>query len=254
MEKNKYISLDGQGILITGVSRPSGIGATLVQYLANAGAQIVAHGFPEYDKNMNYLDANTSINIDPAKNIHYLKPSDLSVPGEAEKVVYQASEILNNFSGLILNHAYSTHSPIGEWTWEHINNHMLVNVTASMIMIQEFTKYSKGGCITLFTSGQYQGPMISEVAYAVSKEAIRGLSYQASSALAPQGIRVNCVNPGPVDTGYSFGDEHKAVANLFPSKRWGTPNDTAKLINFLHSDQANWITGQTIASDGGFNR
>ncbi len=108
--------------------------------------------------------------------------------------------------------------------------------------------------ITLFTSGQYLGPMPNEIAYAVSKEAIRGLSIQASAALAKENIRVNCVNPGPNDTGYLKGEEYKRIAKMFPSGKWGTPEDTANLLLFLHSEYGDWITGQVIASEGGFQR
>ncbi len=126
-----------------------------------------------------------------------------------------------------------------------------------MLMIQAFTKQmeiSKSGVITLFTSGQYLGPMINEISYAVSKDAIIGLCKQVSAALAPQNIRVNCINPGPNDTKYSFGGDYEFVRKLFPAGRWGTPDDTADLALFLHSDYAKWITGQVIASEGGFRR
>ena len=96
--------------------------------------------------------------------------------------------------------------------------------------------------------------MIKEIAYATSKEAIRGLCEQVAIALAPKNIRVNCINPGPTDTGYLEGDAYKEIARMFPSGRWGTPDDAAKLVQFLHSEHAGWITGQLIASEGGFRR
>ena len=126
-----------------------------------------------------------------------------------------------------------------------------------MLMIRAFAKQidkQKGGVVTLFTSGQYLSPMIDEIAYAVSKEAIRGLCTQASAALATHNIRVNCINPGPTDTNYLSGAAYNKIAQMFPSRRWGTPDDAAKLVHFLHSDYAEWITGQTIASEGGFQR
>jgi 3-oxoacyl-[acyl-carrier protein] reductase len=98
--------------------------------------------------------------------------------------------------------------------------------------------------------------MTEEIAYAVSKDAIVGLCRQAAVALAPKGVRVNCVNPGPTDTGYlqPGSDLYQEVAHRFPSGRWGTPEDVARLVLFLHSDAAEWITGQIIASEGGFQR
>jgi Dehydrogenases with different specificities (related to short-chain alcohol dehydrogenases) len=70
--------------------------------------------------------------------------------------------------------------------------------------------------------------MISEIAYAVSKEALRALCAQAAVALAPQNIRVNCVNPGPTDTGYLTGAAYETVTRMFPSGRWGTPDEAAR--------------------------
>lgn len=254
MEKD-LLSLKGQKILITGVSRSKGIGATLAKRMSEAGAKVAAHGFSDYDAQMQYSDAKTGLEQKGSENVVYLEQSDLSVKGNAEKAVERANEALGGLDGLVLNHAYSTHAPIGEWTFEHINSHLIANVTASMLMMQSFASYAKnGGAVTLFTSGQYLGPMTSEVAYAVSKEAIRGLCSQAAAALAPQGIRVNCVNPGPNDTGYLDGEDYESVRKLFPAGRWGTPDDIAKLVHFLHSSQAEWITGQTIASEGGFVR
>jgi len=123
-----------------------------------------------------------------------------------------------------------------------------------MMMIQSFASQvdtTKDNAITLFTSGQYLSPMVNEIAYCVSKEAIICLCRQASRLLGDKNIRVNCINPGPNDTGYCFGEAYEAVAKTFPSGRWGTPDDTADLLLFLHSHYAKWITGQVIASDGG---
>ncbi|MEJ7826457.1 MAG: SDR family oxidoreductase, partial [Solirubrobacteraceae bacterium] len=61
--------------------------------------------------------------------------------------------------------------------------------------------------------------------------------------LAPRGITVNCVNPGPNDTGYSEEDRAR-VAAAVPAGRWGRPQDTARLVAWLLSDEADWITGQ----------
>ena len=179
--------------------------------------------------------------------------------GVPEQVVEQAVKIYGHLDGIVLNHAYSTSNPIGEWTMEHINAHLHTNVTASMLMIQAFAKQlpqGKTGSVTLFTSGQYLGPMVNEIAYCVSKDAIIGLCRQTAAALAKQKIRVNCINPGATDTGYLMpeSDSYQMVASMFPSGRWGMPEDAAKLVQFLQSDFSAWITGQIIASEGGFDR
>ena len=69
-----------------------------------------------------------------------------------------------------------------------------------------------------------------------------------------RGITVNCINPGPVDTGYAQGAVHAQVAAMFPAGRWGQPDDVARLVAWLVSDEAAWITGQVLNSEGGFRR
>jgi 3-oxoacyl-[acyl-carrier protein] reductase len=68
------------------------------------------------------------------------------------------------------------------------------------------------------------------------------------------GVRINTVNPGPVDTGYAPPDVHEAVRRRFPQARWGDPDDPARLIAWLATDEAAWITGQVINTEGGFRR
>ncbi len=261
--KSDTLVLTEKKIVVTGVSRAAGIGAAITRRLSEAGASVVIHGHPQYDRELNYADPNENFAADfvselnrQGGDVYTLQSSDISLPGEPERVIKTASQKLGNLDGLVLNHAYSTGLPLGEWTAEHIDKHMNANVRASMLLIQEFTGRVKesGGSIVLFTSGQFLGPMFEEMAYSVSKEAIRGLCEQAACLLAPKRIRVNCINPGPTDTCYRTGDDYDKVASMFPSGRWGTPDDAAKLVQFLLSDFSLWITGQTISSEGGFNR
>ena len=253
------LSLKNKNILITGVSRPSGIGTAIAKTCVRAGANVIIHGNPNYDAEREYSDASDSFYTDLAEeyNLRAIAPSDLSIPDERAKVITRARESLGYLDGLILNHAYSVNADLFDCTAENIDNHFNINVRASMLMIRAFAKQvdcDRGGVITLFTSGQYLGAMTDEIAYAVSKEAIRGLCTQAAAALAPHNIRVNCINPGATDTNYLTGEAYQRVAKMFPARRWGTPEDAAKLVHFLHSNYASWIKGQTIASEGGFQR
>ena len=258
------LRLDGKNILITGVSRMTGIGAGLAKALAEQGATVLVHGYAAYDAKQSYVDAKEDYVRELVAELrgkgytcHVLTPCDLSVPGSGARVIVEALEYVPHLDGLVLNHAYSTFCPIGQWTEEDINMHLLTNVTAGMMMIQEFQRQKPAGvrgAITLFTSGQYLGPMTTEIPYAVSKEAIIGLCKQASAALAKDNIQVNCINPGPVDTSYAFGETYEKIAKRFPSGRWGMPSDVAKLVHFLQSDYSAWITGEVIASEGGFRR
>jgi 3-oxoacyl-[acyl-carrier protein] reductase len=259
--ENSTIRLDGKKILITGVSRPMGIGATLAKRFAEAGATIAVHGFSDYNMTTNHLTAmpngtETVVKqlVDLGLNVTALMPSDLAIPGNAEKVVDEAVVKLGIIDGLVLNHTNGGSVEIGKWTPEIIDPVLQVNIRASMMMIQSFVNQidtTKDNAITLFTSGQYLSPMKNEMPYCVSKEAIICLCRQSAWELGDKNIRVNCVNPGANDTGYCFGEAYDNVAKMHPAGRWGTPNDTADLLLFLHSTYGKWITGQVIASDGG---
>ena len=96
--------------------------------------------------------------------------------------------------------------------------------------------------------------MPGEVAYAAAKAAIAGVTRTIADQLADRGIRVNAVNPGPVDTGYLDEDARRSLAPMFPAGRVGTPDDAARLVAWLVTDEAAWITGQTLHSEGGFDR
>ncbi|TDL98046.1 SDR family oxidoreductase [Macrococcus brunensis] len=208
------------------------------------------HGSSQYDQDLRYKDAGQEATL--SDDIVRLKDSDLSVEGNVEKLFEEAGKI----DHLVLNHAYSTMKELGDWTYEEINRHLITNVTASMLFIQAYSKQSSGGCITLFTSGQSKGPMSGEIPYAVSKEAISEIGRQSALVLGEKNIRVNVVNPGPTDTGYmdKESDIYQDIADRFNQKRWGTPDDIANLVLFLHSDKGSWITGEVISSEGGFNR
>jgi 3-oxoacyl-[acyl-carrier protein] reductase len=108
--------------------------------------------------------------------------------------------------------------------------------------------------VIFMTSGQDLGPMTGEVAYAASKGALASVVKTLADQLADQGITLNGVNPGPVDTGYATPEAYEAVRRQFPQQRWGVPDDPARLIAWLVTDEAAWITGQVINSEGGFRR
>jgi len=96
--------------------------------------------------------------------------------------------------------------------------------------------------------------MPDEIAYAVSKGALHQMTATLSDALIDQGVTVNCINPGPTDTGYATGRAHEVIARMFPAGRWGTPEEVANLVAWLASDEAAWMTGQVHVSEGGFRR
>jgi 3-oxoacyl-[acyl-carrier protein] reductase len=131
-----------------------------------------------------------------------------------------------------------------------------VNVRATLLLVQAFAAAHDGrpgGRVVLFTSGQYHGAMPGELPYIATKAALHELTGSLAVHLAPRAITVNCIDPGPNDTGWADQATYEAVTTRSPGGRWSTPDDAARLIAFLISDEAAWITGQTIASDGGWS-
>ena len=103
------------------------------------------------------------------------------------------------------------------------------------------------------TSGQNLGPMSDNLAYAASKAALAGATWSVADDLGGQGIVLNTLNPGPVNTGY-LDDAPPDVLERFPQGRLGEPRDPARLIAWLISDEGAWMVGQVLNSEGGFRR
>jgi 3-oxoacyl-[acyl-carrier protein] reductase len=109
-----------------------------------------------------------------------------------------------------------------------------------------------GGRIVNLTSGQGRGPMPGKLAYVATKGAIEAFTTTLAAEVAPRGITVNAVDPGPTDTGWITGEVREHILSRSPMGRIGQPEDAARLIAFLASEEAGWVTGQIIRSTGGF--
>jgi 3-oxoacyl-[acyl-carrier protein] reductase len=171
-------------------------------------------------------------------------------------VVEAACAALGPLDVLVVNHARSGHGRLGDLTAEEIDAFLHENVRASLLLVREFAARHddsrKGGRVVLLTSGQHLAPMAREVAYAVSKGALQQATLTLADELADRGITVNAINPGPTETGWGLAERDPRKA--MPLGRWGEPDDAARLVAWLCTDDARWITGQTIDSEGGFRR
>ncbi|MFS0892504.1 SDR family oxidoreductase [Peribacillus frigoritolerans] len=248
--------------IITGVSRLKGIGAAICKELAETGYHIFFTYWTEYDKKMPW-----SIELDEPMKLKEelikkgVKVScmelDLTQYDAPEQLINKVSEQLGYPDILINNAAYSTNNDFSNLTAEELDKHYMVNVRATTLLSSKFAqRFDKksGGRIVNITSGQFQGPMPGELAYATTKGAVDALTITLSAELAPLGITVNALNPGPTDTGWMTEEIKNELTPMFPFGRIGKPRDVAKTIKFLVSDEADWITGQIIHSEGGFKR
>ena len=267
------LPLAGRTVLVTGVSRRVGIGHAIACRAADYGASIVAHHYRPHDVSQPWgaddveavMASIRSHLVGPAQLIDV--PADLAAPGEPARVVEQAVAAAGHLDALVCNQAMSSpDGPLSEMTEAVLDAHWAVDARASILLAQAFAAQEgfaasappgpgrRRGAIVFLTSGQGLGPLPGEIAYAAAKAAIAGVTLTISEELIDAGITVNTVNPGPVDTGYLTEEIRQATAAMFPQGRWGEPDDAARLITWLLTDEARWITGQVISSEGGFAR
>jgi 3-oxoacyl-[acyl-carrier protein] reductase len=256
-------ALRGRVALVTGVSRRNGIGFAIASRLASLGASIFAQSFAPFDREQSWggeRDGVDSILLELRRHgtrVEHLEADFFSALAPAE-VMFAALAAFGHVDILVLNHAYYSTSPaFADLTADEIDRHLAVNVRGSLLMVQEFARQHDGragGRVILLTSGQHLGPMSSEIAYVASKGALHQVTASLSDLLIGRGITVNTVNPGPTDTGYAAAEQHAEVARRMPLGRWGQPDDAAQLIAWLVTDDAQWVTGQVIDSEGGFRR
>jgi 3-oxoacyl-[acyl-carrier protein] reductase len=249
--------LEGRVALVTGVGRRAGIGYAIARRLLESGASVLAHAWTPYDVE--------SWGEDPREGDAVLTglrelgqveqhQADFADPGAPAEVAAAARSAFGHVDILVVNHTRSGHQRLPELTAGHLDNFLHENVRASLLLVKEFAAQHdgrEGGRVILMTSGQHLGPMSREVAYAVSKGALHQATMTLSEELMERGITVNTINPGPTETGW-IGDEDPRPS--MPLGRWGEPDDAARLITWLCTDDAHWITGQVINSEGGFKR
>ncbi|MGA5898819.1 SDR family oxidoreductase [Streptomyces venetus] len=261
------LPLRGRTALVTGASRRGGIGHAVARRLAAYGASVCLHHHVPHDAGQPWgadrpddvLASVRGAAGDPEARF-VARPGDLADPDMAAELVTQAAEALGGrLDILVANHAQSGFDgSLDEIGPEMLDRHWAVDTRAVLLLVQAHARLrppGPGGRVVMMTSGQdIAGGMPGEIAYALQKGALASITRSLSTTLAERGITVNTVNPGPVDTDYLTGDGYDAVAARFPSGRWGMPDDPARLIAWLATDEAGWITGEVINSEGGFRR
>jgi 3-oxoacyl-[acyl-carrier protein] reductase len=226
--------------LVTDAGSPRGIGAACVRALADRGATV---GFT-------VLRGEEPPDDLPGTPF----TTDLSEPDAPEHLLDAVTERLGHPTVLVNNAAYSTRDGYAQLDAATIDAHYAVNVRAPMLLSVLLARAGRPGRIVNLVSGQFLGPMIGELAYTASKGALEAFTRQLAAEVAHLGITVNAVDPGPNDTGWIDDDLRAELVPRFPMGRIGRPEDAATLIAWLCSEEAGWVTGQVIHSEGGFLR
>jgi 3-oxoacyl-[acyl-carrier protein] reductase len=258
--------LAGRVALVTGVSRRVGIGLAVARRLAALGAGLFVTSWTAHDREQPWgadpggLDAVLAElgggDAPGVGRVEHLE-ADFQDPEAPDRVMAAAVEAFGHVDILVCNHARSSAGGLGELTAAELDATLAVNTRAVLLLVQAFAARHDGrpgGRVVLFSSGQHLGPMPGELAYAASKGALVEVTASLADALADRGITVNTINPGPTDTDYVDQATRERVARRFPAGRWGAPDDAARLVAWLCTDDAAWVTGQVVNSEGGFRR
>ena len=256
--------------LITGANNPQGIGAATALAFARQGAKVVLvykRIERTFDKNKTdqngadrYYQANAG-NADIVErmlkemNADYLiLEKDISNENEVKEIYSAALERYGKINILVNNAAdcdCDGFDTIEKITQKVIDETFAVNVRGSILMTSEFIKQRNdyGRIINLSTDAAQI--FAGQITYGASKASMEALTRSIALEAAPYGITVNCVAPGPTQTGWIDTELEKAVVPLIPMRKLIQPEDIAATILFLASQQARMLTGQVIKVSGG---
>jgi 3-oxoacyl-[acyl-carrier protein] reductase len=250
-------NLGGRVALVTGVSRRSGIGFGIAKRLTSNGADLFLQSFASYDKMFSSIQSDSHETVlkelrELGNRVELIEADFMDTESPA-RVMKSAVATFGHVDILVINHVHDSLKTLDELTADEIDKHLLVNVRATLLLVQEFAKQHNGragGRIIMLTSGQHLGPM-PHMAYVASKGALHQLTWSLSDYFIAKSITVNTVNPGPTKTYEPTAEVNDWVMKHMPQGRWGEPDDAGRLVAWLASDDARWITGQVINSEGG---
>src|SRR5580704_1663290 len=242
--------LTGKTALVTGASR--GMGRASALALAAAGAQVLVH----YGRGATEADGVVA-EISKAGGRADAVAVDLAAADGPHKLAKLTRNIVGDrLDILVANAGVSKSATIEDTTIEDFDKLFAVNVRAPFLLVQQpLSILSKGSCVVLLSSLGARGVVGTIPAYAATKGAVDTLVKHFASLLGARGIRVNAVAPGVIETdmsAFAKTDAGRELAlGMQAFKRLAQPDDIGGVVAFLASDDARWITGDTIHVDGG---
>jgi 3-oxoacyl-[acyl-carrier protein] reductase len=282
-------TLTGRTALVTGASRRKGIGFAIARELADLGASVFLHHYTPHDVDQPWgaddLDAVVAGVRDALHGDAVLGSAgaDLRDTAQLDELFDAARALTGSVDLLVCNHARTGgDGSILDMSPEALDAFWETDTRSTILLTRRFARQfasAPGSAanpgerlprtgpadpatapkVFWMTSGQQQGPMRGEVAYAASKAALAGVTATVAAELLDLGIVLNTVNPGPVNTGYLDPesadrplDELEAWKAATPFGRWGEPTDPARLIGWLAGPAGSWVVGQVLTTDGGF--
>lgn len=244
--------LTGKIALVTGASK--GIGASIAEHLAAEGASVVVN----YSSSKAGADAVVK-HITEHGGKAVAVQADVSKPDDITRLFAETKAKYGKLDILVNNAGIYEFAPLETVTPEHFHKQFNLNVLGLILATQEAIKLiDGGGSIINISSIVSQMPVADAPVYSATKAAVDAVTVAFSKELGPRNIRVNSLNPGIVLTegvhaaGIDESDFRKTVESQTPLGRVGQPDDVANAAVFFASDEAGWITGQSLVLSGGF--
>ena len=242
--------LEGKIAVITGGN--SGIGLATAKRFVSEGANVFIFG-----RRQNEIDAGIS---EIGKNVIGIQ-GDVSNLADLDRLFDIVKDQKGHLDILFANAGIAQFAPLGEISEEHFDKIFRINVKGLLFTVQKALPILEdGGSIILNASiGSSKGVGGSSV-YSATKAAVRSFARTWTVDLRDRKIRVNAISPGPIDTpifsSITQNEEQselfkKNIVNAVPMKRMGSPDEVAKVVSFLASDESSYITGIELFVDGG---
>lgn len=237
--------LTGKVAIVTGAS--SGIGRAIAERFAEDGALVVVNHSKSPEKAQQVV---IGIQAKGGKALAF--SADMSRVSEARRLVRETVAQFGRLDILVNNAGKFMPKPMAETTEEEFDLLMALHAKGPYFAMQEAAQALKdGGRIINISTCATRMSFPGATAYLGSKAALEQYTKGLAHELAPRGITVNTVSPGFTETGMMTESYRQMGVELSPLKRLGLPQDIADVVAFLVSEQARWLTGQTIQVGGG---
>ena len=245
--------LSGKVAVVTGASK--GIGAAIATHLAAAGAAVVVNYSSSKEGAERVVKEITS-----KEGKAVAVQANMAKKGDIERLFADALKAFGRLDILVNNAGVYEFLPLADVTEEHFHKQFDLNVLGLLLASKEAAKHfgSAGGSIVNISSVASTATPPTTAVYSATKAAVDAITKTLAKELGPRKIRVNAINPGMVETegvramGIMESDFRKQTEAQTPLGRIGQPNDVGPAAVFLASEDAGWITGETIRVSGGF--
>ena len=244
--------LNNKVAVVTGASK--GIGAGIAKALAEAGASVVVN----YSSSREGADRVVDEIVKGGGKARAVK-ADVSKASDVEGLFTETKKAYGRLDILVNNAAIYEFAPLEQITEEQFHRHFNINVLGVLLASREAVKYfgPEGGNIVNISSTASRVTPPASAVYSGTKGAVDAITGVLAKELGPRGVRVNSINPGPVETegfqavGAGETDFIKQAVAQTPLGRIAQPGDIAPIAVFLASKDSGWLTGETLLASGG---